>query len=90
MLQMRTTVTLDDDLAEVLKRRARERDVPFKRVLNETIRAGLTAGTPAGGAPYRMKPRNLGVRPGIDLTKALELAATLEDDEVFREIERGR
>jgi pheromone shutdown protein TraB len=86
---MRTTVTLDDDIAELLKKRARERDVPFKRVLNEAIRAGLASRAPAA-KPYRMKPRKLGVRPGVDLTKALRLAAELEDAEVVRELEQGR
>lgn len=85
---MRTTVTLDDDLAELLKSRARERDVPFKRVLNEAIRAGLSGARTA--KPYKMRPRKLGVRPGVDLTKALRLAAELEDAEVIRELEQGR
>lgn len=85
---MRTTVTLDDDLARTLKRRAHERDLPFKSVLNETIRRGLGEGsTPK---PYRMKPRPLGVRPGINLDKARLLAAELEDEETARELERGR
>jgi hypothetical protein len=86
---VRTTVTLDDDIAELLKKRARERDVPFKRVLNEAIRAGLSGGTPAA-KPYRMKPRKLGVRPGVDVTRALQLAAELEDAEIIRELEQGR
>jgi hypothetical protein len=86
---MRTTVTLDDDIAELLKKRARERDVPFKRVLNEAIRAGLSGRAPAA-KPYRMKPRKLGVRPGVDVTKALRLAAELEDAETIRELEQGR
>jgi hypothetical protein len=86
---VRTTVTLDDDLAETLRRRARERDVPFKHVLNEAIRAGLVGGTPAA-RPYQMKPRELGVRAGVDLTKALTLAAELEDAEIARKLEQGR
>jgi Ribbon-helix-helix protein, copG family len=86
---MRTTVTLDDDLAETLRRRARERDVPFKQVLNEAIRAGLVRGKP-GARRYRMKPRELGVRPGIDLTQALGLAGELEDAELVRKLEQGR
>lgn len=86
---MRTTVTLDDDVAELLKARARERDVPFKRVLNEAVRAGLTGGSPAP-KPYRMTPRDLGVRPGVDLTKALALSAELEDAEIARKLDQGR
>ncbi len=86
---MRTTVTLDDDLAALLTRRARERDVPFKHVLNEAIRTGLSGAAPARKA-YRMKPRKLGARKGIDLTKALTVAADLEDVELTRKLEQGR
>jgi len=85
---MRTTVTLDDDVAEALKRLAREQDLPFKRVLNETLRAGLNDGKPA--KRYRMKPTDLGLRPGIDLTKALTVASGLEDAELVHKLERGR
>ncbi|HEX2353313.1 MAG TPA: hypothetical protein VHJ16_11060 [Xanthobacteraceae bacterium] len=38
---MRTTLTLDDALAVLLKRRARELGIPFKETVNRTIRAGL-------------------------------------------------
>ena len=85
---MRTTVTLDDDVASALKRRARERDLPFKQVLNDTLRAGLSDGKRA--KPYRMKPTALGLRAGVDLTKALGIAAELEDAELVHKLERGR
>jgi hypothetical protein len=38
---MRTTLTLDDDLAGLLKQRAQELGAPFKEAVNRTIRAGL-------------------------------------------------
>ena len=38
---MRTTLTLDDDLAGLLKERARELGIPFKEAVNRTIRAGI-------------------------------------------------
>jgi len=38
---MRTTLTLDDDVAVKLRKAARER--PFKVVVNEVLRAGLAA-----------------------------------------------
>lgn len=41
MRDVRTTLTIDDDLAGLLKRRARELGVPFKEAVNRTIRAGL-------------------------------------------------
>ena len=86
---VRTTLTLDNDLAELLRRQARERDVPFKQVVNEAIRAGLTSGA-RGSKPYRMKPRRLGVRSDVDVNKALGLAAELEDEEIVRKLDQGR
>lgn len=82
---MRTTVTLDDDLAAHLEQLARERSTSFKQVLNETLRKGLR---PRADEPdYRLPTFRLGLRPGIDLDRALGLAADLEDDEVVRRLE---
>jgi hypothetical protein len=86
---VRTTVTLDDDLAARLQERARERDLSFKAVLNEAIRSGLTdSGAPA--EPYRMTVSPMRAKPAIDLTKALRLAGELEDEEITRKLEQGR
>ena len=43
---MRTTLTLDDDLAERLADLARESRKPFKAVVNETLRRGLGESAP--------------------------------------------
>lgn len=86
---MRTTVTLEDDLAARLHERARERDLSFKAVLNEAIRSGLADPRPLSD-PYRMKVSPMRVRPEIDLTKALRLAGQLEDEEIARKLEQGR
>ncbi len=84
---MRTTVTLDEDVAARLKRVARERGISFKEALNRAVRAGL-AGEQAGPpAPYRTPSRPLGLRAGIDLTKALSLASAMEDEEFIRRLE---
>jgi metal-responsive CopG/Arc/MetJ family transcriptional regulator len=40
---MRTTVTLDDDLAIRLERLSQEQGRSFKSVINEALRAGLEA-----------------------------------------------
>ena len=39
---MRTTVTLDPDVAEKLKRLAHERRTSFKETLNDALRRGLS------------------------------------------------
>jgi hypothetical protein len=41
MSNMRTTLTLDDDLAGLLKQRAQELGVRFKEAVNRAIRTGL-------------------------------------------------
>lgn len=79
-------MTIDPDLAAKLRGVARERGITFKEALNVALRAGLSA--KAGSTrPYRLKARRLGLRPGIDLDKALHLAAALEDEEIVRKLE---
>jgi hypothetical protein len=76
---MRTTLTLDDDLAGLLKRRARELGIPFKEAVNRTIRAGLgeASGAHRQAIPKTV-PHSFGFRPGIDLDKLGQLADELE------------
>ena len=39
---MRTTLTLDDDIADSLKEKARLLSKPFKQVVNEALRRGMS------------------------------------------------
>ena len=72
---MRTTLTLDDDLAGLLKRRARELGLPFKEVVNRTIRAGLgEQARPRNSAVPKTIPHSFGLRPGIDPDKLNQFA----------------
>ena len=76
---MRTTLTVDDDLAGLLKRRARELGVPFKEVVNRTLRAGLgEEAKPRRGPAPRTIPHAFGFRPGIDLDKLNQLVDEIE------------
>jgi hypothetical protein len=76
---MRTTLTLDDDLAGLLKERARELGIPFKEVVNRVIRSGLGE---AAAARRRPAPKTIahsfGFRPGVDLDKLGQLVDELE------------
>jgi len=81
-------LTLDDRIAKALKALVYRSGKPFKQVVNETLEAGLVARETPKPRPYRLKPVSLGgVSPGIDLNKALRLAAALEDEEIARELE---
>ena len=76
---MRTTLTIDDDLAGLLKRRARELGVPFKDVVNRSIRVGLgEAAKPQRRTALKTIPHSFGFRPGIDVDKLGQLADELE------------
>jgi hypothetical protein len=77
---MRTTLTLDDDLAGLLQQRALQMGVSFKEVVNRTLRAGLgDAGRPQEHPPKTI-PHRFGFRPGIDLDKLNQLVDDLEAD----------
>lgn len=85
---MRTTLTLDEDLAAALKQEVRRSGRPLKRIVNEALRAGLAARRDPTPRRYRIKPVSLGgVAAGIDLDKALRLADALEDEALARKLE---
>jgi plasmid stability protein len=77
---MRTTITLDEDLAKDLQERARTSGRSFKEVLNETLRHGLITGASPASRPrrFRVRPKACGFRAGIDLTKLNQLVDELE------------
>lgn len=84
---MRTTLTLDDDLAERLKQAAARDNKPFKDALNDTLRAGLGL----RDKPAR-KTRKFAVRTfrsclkaGIDETKLNQLGDQLEVESFLAE-----
>ena len=83
---MRTTVTLDPDVVEMLKVYARRSDRSFKSVINDAIREGL-ASKRGERRPYRTPSRPMHLQPGVDLTHALRLAAELEDEEILRKLD---
>jgi hypothetical protein len=86
---MRTTVTLEADTEALLKRLMRERDLSFKQAINEAVRRGLTS--PQGERePFRTRTYDMGVKPGVNLDKALRLAGELEDAEIVRKLRLGK
>jgi hypothetical protein len=86
---MRTTVTLDPDVEAKLKATMRERGVSFKVAINDAVRAGLQ-GESRPSRPFKVVSSPMGVRPGINLDKALILAGELEDEEIVRKLELGK
>jgi hypothetical protein len=83
---VRTTVTLDPDTAQLVRRRMAERGVSFKEALNDAIREGMAGGRHA--APFRTATAALGASR-VNLDRALQIVADLEDDELIRKLRAG-
>ena len=59
---MRTTLTIEDDVAALLERARRDRKQSFKALINEALRQGLREMTtpPKRSKPYRTSSVSLG------------------------------
>lgn len=77
---MRTTLTLDDDVAAKLKAESRRVGRPFRQVLNETLRRGLASQRAAGRRqPFKVATRDLGdLKPGLSLNDVAGLLEQIE------------
>ena len=66
---MRTTLTLDDDVASRLKAEARRTGRPFKEVVNACLRLALSRSHRQRKQPrFEIHPRDVGAtRPGLGL-----------------------
>lgn len=84
---MRTTLTLEDDLAMKLKELARSTDRKFKEVVNDAIRKGLSLGEPppADQERFVVRARACGFRTGVDPTKLNQLYDDLEMEDLREE-----
>lgn len=83
---MRTTVTLDPDAEQLVRRRMIERKVSFKQALNDCIREGDRR---ARRNDFSTPSRPMGP-PLVNLDKALQLAGDVEDDDIITKEHRGR
>ena len=81
---MRTTVDLDRALLKRIRIEARERGLSVKSLLDLVIRRGLTAPTPTA-RKYSGPTFAMGEARTPDLTKALRLAGSLNDEELARD-----
>jgi hypothetical protein len=78
-MMMRTTVTLDPEVADRLRREMQRTGKSFKATLNEALRDGLTRRRSASGAPpFKVEARPLGVLPGLDYSNVAELLEVAE------------
>ena len=74
---MRTTITLDDDVAAKLKAEVRKTGASFKEVVNETLRKGFFV-HPHAAEPFEVEAKPLGLRPGLNYESFEELLEQVE------------
>lgn len=87
----RTTLTLDEDLADKLKRQAERRGVSFKDVVNAALRSGLVA-RDAGvrKRPYQVQVFDSPLCRGIDPMKLNQLSDEIEVDHELQRLVKDR
>ena len=87
---MRTTLTLDDDIADALKEQARLLDRPFKQVVNDILRRGLSPSAVREPAPeYRIVANRSRLVPGVDPLKLNQLDDELQAGEMASDWTKG-
>jgi hypothetical protein len=77
-LSMRTTLSLDEDVAAAVQRLREERHIGLSDAVNELIRAGLAA--PASRKAFRQRTARLGLR--IDVSNVAEALEGLDGPDV--------
>lgn len=86
---MRTTLTLEPEIADGVNREMRRTGLSMKDVVNQALRTGLgIGGKPPRPRPFRVEPHSFGFRPGIDLDRLNQLVDELEVVEVARKAGR--
>lgn len=87
-MYMRTTLTLHDNLIRNLKRKAAEKNVPLKTIVNQALQLGLEAMEtphPDTGQKYQTPTRSLKPKPGYDLDRLGRIAEEFEDEKRIKQ-----
>jgi len=80
---MRTTLTIDDDVAFQLEQLRRRRNAKFKVLVNEALRRGLrdmSAPAPKKRRPFRTRTFNAGPSLIGDIDNTAEVLAIVEGE----------
>jgi hypothetical protein len=78
---MRTTLTLDDDVAALLEQVRKGSDLTFKQIVNDALREGLARlSSPPETQPFRTQPVDLGSCKYPNLDNVWEVLDEVEPD----------
>jgi len=76
---VRTTLSLDDDVASLLRQEMRRSGNSLKGAVNHFLRVGLLSTDGRLKKPFIVSPRPLGLPPGLSYDSVAELLENLEE-----------
>jgi len=82
------TLTLEPDVAQQIRRRMTQTKLPLKRVVNDALRAGLSASQKDAKVRYTVEPYPCKFKAGIDPNKLNQLLDDLDAEEFLRKMAR--
>jgi hypothetical protein len=88
-VKVRTTLTLERDVADSLRKEMRRSGRGLKAIINEALRRGLGVSGRRVRAPrFAVEPHAMGIRPGVDLDRLNQLVDELEAEDAGRKLAR--
>ena len=89
MFDMRTMLTIEDDIADYLREQSRLHEKPLKQVVNETLRRGMSpASNDTPSKPFEVKPFPGGFMPGVDPKNPKDFLNQLDDEHYLEVLRR--
>jgi hypothetical protein len=86
---VRTTLSLDRDVADAVAKEMRRTGAGLKATINEALRRGLRlVGRTERRPVFKVVAHAFGARPGVDLDRLTQLADELEAEEAGRKLGR--
>ena len=83
MPNMRTTLTLEPDVEQLLQQEMRRTNSSMKAVVNNALRLGFgVRGKPPRPPRFRVEPHAFGFRPGVDRDRLNQIVDEIEADEI--------
>lgn len=78
---MRTTLTIDEQIAERIRKEVKLGKRSMKQVINDALRRGMGLETPKPTKAYRVQPHSSAFAPGVDAGRLNQLVDELESAE---------
>lgn len=85
---MRTTLTLDPDVAHLIDDAVHRERRSMKQIVNDALRRALGSPTAGSQEPYHLIPHDSALRPGLDLATFNRLADEFEDEAIIAKSQR--